>query len=111
MALPAPLSPDAWVTHLFSAKAAREGSVVRRKIRDIERYVGREAFEDELRRRGYHAVENSRAVDCLLQSRTRTPDTVADFFEKIGPDFSKSPRSLTPPTLCKSCRCSHQGLH
>jgi hypothetical protein len=59
MTIPAPLSPDAWVTHLFTAKAAREGGVVRRKLRDIERYVGRDAFENELRRRGYHAVENA----------------------------------------------------
>ena len=59
MALPAPLSPDAWVTHVFSAKAAREGGVIRRKLRDIERYVGLEAFENELKRRGYHAVENA----------------------------------------------------
>lgn len=59
MTLSAPLSPDAWVTHVFSAKAAREGGIVRRKIRDIERYVGRDAFEKELARRGYHAVENA----------------------------------------------------
>ena len=59
MSIPAPLSPDAWVTHLFTAKAAREGGVVRRNLRDIERYVGRIAFEAELRRRGYHAVENA----------------------------------------------------
>lgn len=59
MSIPAPLSPDAWVTHLFTAKAAREGGVIRRKIRDIERYVGRNAFEQELSRRGYHAVENA----------------------------------------------------
>ena len=59
MNIPAPLSPDAWVTHLFSAKSAREGGIVRRKIRDIERYVGRDAFEKELSRRGYHAVENA----------------------------------------------------
>lgn len=59
MAIPAPLSPDAWVTHLFSAKAAREGGVIRRRLRDIERYVGRDVFETELRRRGYHAAENA----------------------------------------------------
>jgi hypothetical protein len=59
MSIPAPLSPDAWVTHLFTTKAAREGGVVRRNLRDIERYVGRTAFEAELRRRGYHAVENA----------------------------------------------------
>lgn len=54
-----PFSPDHWITHLFSAKAAGEGGVIRRKIRDIERYVGRAYFEAELRRRGYHAVENA----------------------------------------------------
>ena len=59
MSIPAPLSPDAWVTHVFTAKAAREGGVIRCKIRDIERYVGRTAFEKELSRRGYHAVENA----------------------------------------------------
>ena len=59
MPVPAPLSADAWVRHLFSSKAAAEGGIIRRKIRDIERYVGRGAFEDELRRRGFHAVENA----------------------------------------------------
>lgn len=56
---PAPLSPDAWMAHLFGSKAAREGAVVRRKLRDIERYVGRERLQVELARRGYHAVENA----------------------------------------------------
>lgn len=59
MSIPAQLSPDAWVTHVFTAKAAREGGVIRRKIRGIERCVGRTAFEKELSRRGYHAVENA----------------------------------------------------
>lgn len=59
MSLPAQLSPDHWVTHVFSAKAAREGGVVRRKIRDIERYAGLERFLTELERRGYTAVENA----------------------------------------------------
>lgn len=59
MSISAPLSPEAWITHVFSAKAACEGGVVRRKIRDIEKFVGRDAFEQELRRRGYHAVENA----------------------------------------------------
>ena len=59
MTLPSELSPEHWITHVFSAKAAREGGVVRRKIRDIERYVGLEVFLDELERRGYNAVENA----------------------------------------------------
>ena len=59
MSIPAPLSPDAWVTHVFTDKAARDGGVVHRNSRDIERYVGRARFEQELKRRGFHAVENA----------------------------------------------------
>lgn len=59
MALPAELTPQHWTTHVFSSKAACEGGVVRRKIRDIERYVGLSAFLAELERRGYNAVENA----------------------------------------------------
>jgi len=47
------------MAQLFSSKSACNGGVVRRKVRDVERIVGRRAFIDELRRRGYHAVENS----------------------------------------------------
>ncbi|MAJ79214.1 N-(5'-phosphoribosyl)anthranilate isomerase [Sulfitobacter sp. TMED3] len=54
-----PLSPEGWMLALFSSKAARSGCVVRRNVRDVERYVGRQAFEQELLRRGYHAVENA----------------------------------------------------
>jgi hypothetical protein len=57
--LNAPLNPQAWVTHLFSSKAACEGRVIRRNIRDIEHFIGRQAFEQELTRRGFHAVENA----------------------------------------------------
>lgn len=51
--------PDIWLLQLFTAKAAREGGIVRRQVRDVERIVGRSSFEGELRRRGYHAVENA----------------------------------------------------
>lgn len=53
------LPPDIWLLQLFTAKAARAGGVVRRQVRDVERIVGRSNFELELRRRGYHAVENA----------------------------------------------------
>ena len=52
------LSPDMWMRQLFSSKAARDGGVVRRRSRDIDRIVGRAAFEHELRRRGFRAIEN-----------------------------------------------------
>ena len=49
-ALP-PQTPDQWFDHLFTAKSARAGSVVRRKVRDMERWVGRDAFLAETRTR------------------------------------------------------------
>jgi len=44
---------------LFGSKAAREGRVIRRSLRDIERYVGRATFLNELDRRGFRAIENA----------------------------------------------------
>lgn len=52
-------SPDQFFRSLFSSKAVQDGAVIRRKVRDVERLVGREAFLSELRRRGYSAVENA----------------------------------------------------
>lgn len=43
---------------VFSSKTARQGGVVRRRRADVERIVGRTAFLAEIRRRGFHAVEN-----------------------------------------------------
>jgi len=57
--MPPFLSAEAWLSHLFSSRAAQEGAVIRRKIRDIERFVGREAFLAEMLRRGFPVVENS----------------------------------------------------
>lgn len=57
-----PMTPEAWFRHLFAAQAARDGGVVRRKVRDMERLVGRSAFEAEIARRGFSAVENAGQV-------------------------------------------------
>lgn len=54
-----PLSPEGYLLDLFSSKAARDGAVIRRKSRDIDRFIGRQAFVKELDRRGYTAVENA----------------------------------------------------
>ena len=56
------LSPEGWMRDLFGSRAAIDGGVVRRKISDMERYVGRERFAAELQRRGFRAVENARQV-------------------------------------------------
>jgi hypothetical protein len=57
--LPPNLSPEAWIADIFGSKAAREGRVVRRSLRDIDRYVGRDRFVTEIHRRGFRAVENA----------------------------------------------------
>lgn len=53
------LTPEQWMAGLFGSQSAQGGRVLRRKLEHIDRYVGREAFIAELRRRGYHAVENA----------------------------------------------------
>lgn len=53
------LPPELWMQQVFDAKAARQGGVVRRKLADVEHNVGLDAFLAEIRRRGYHAVENA----------------------------------------------------
>lgn len=57
-----PRSPEEWFRHLFASKAALDGGVVRRKVRDMERSVGRPAFVAEIERRGFSAVENAGQV-------------------------------------------------
>ena len=54
-----PMSPEHWLSQVFSAKSARDGGIVRRKVRDVERIMGRQAFEAEMRRRGYPVIENA----------------------------------------------------
>lgn len=56
------LPPDLWMQQVFEAKSARQGGVVRRKLRDVELNVGLEQFCDEVRRRGYHAVRNGAQI-------------------------------------------------
>lgn len=59
---PRTVDADRWIEHLFSARAAINGHVVRRKARDVERIVGWPRFRAELRRRGYSAVRNGAQV-------------------------------------------------
>ncbi|MEL7258795.1 MAG: aspartate aminotransferase [Pseudomonadota bacterium] len=54
-----PLSPDIWLRDLFTSKAVQQGGVIRRKARDIERFVGMGRFMEEIDRRGYQVAENS----------------------------------------------------
>lgn len=57
-----PRPSEHWLQQIFDAKSARRGGVVRRKIRDIEQNIGLGPFRSELKRRGYHAIENGDQV-------------------------------------------------
>ena len=57
--LPDFLTPEMWLNQIFSSQDALRGGTVKRKIRDIERLVGRARFLDEVERRGFQAVENN----------------------------------------------------
>ncbi len=56
------LPADIWMRQIFNAKAARDGTSVRRSLHDVDRIVGRTRFLREITRRGYHAVENAGQV-------------------------------------------------
>lgn len=55
------LDPEAWrwMRAVFAAQAVNRGGVIRRAVRDVDRIVGRAIFEAEVRRRGYHMIENA----------------------------------------------------
>ena len=91
MSPPDYLSPEMWLRHLFSAKAAHNGGVVRRKVRDVERFVGLAAFEREIARRGYFAVVNGVDIIVFCNREPVRPLRAANSFEGIDADFSKSP--------------------
>lgn len=50
-------TPESWLRHVFSAKAAQSGGVIRRSVAWVEREVGRELFESEVRKRGFHLID------------------------------------------------------
>lgn len=56
------VSPEMWMQQIFDVKSARQGGVVRRKLRDVERNVGLDRLHAAVRRRGYHAVLNGEQV-------------------------------------------------
>ncbi|MCT4557176.1 MAG: N-(5'-phosphoribosyl)anthranilate isomerase [Pelagimonas sp.] len=58
--VPIHIPSDQWLRQIFASTEARKGGVVKRQIRDVERYVGREAFVLALEERGYQAIENGR---------------------------------------------------
>ena len=58
--LPDHLTLEMWLEQALSSGQARKGGVVKRRIRDVERLVGRDAFLAEVERRGFQVVQNNR---------------------------------------------------
>ena len=54
-----PITSQEWMRQMFSTKTALDGGVIRRKVNDVERLVGRDAFFSAMKKRGYRVVENS----------------------------------------------------
>ncbi|MEF3046198.1 N-(5'-phosphoribosyl)anthranilate isomerase [Pseudotabrizicola sp. L79] len=57
--LPRVVTPDRWFVQMFSARSVAEGGIIRRKVGDVERLIGRDRFLYEVRRRGFRAIENA----------------------------------------------------
>lgn len=53
------VTPERWVLQIFSARAAAEGGIVRRRIVDVDRIVGRRRFLAEVQRRGFRVAVNA----------------------------------------------------
>lgn len=58
--LPEYLSPDQWLSQMFSSREACTDGIVKRKVRDVERLVGREAFVREVKLRNFRALQIGR---------------------------------------------------
>ena len=56
--MPPSLLGQDWLAQMFRSKSAATGGVVRRRIADVHREIGREALELEVRRRGWHMLQS-----------------------------------------------------
>jgi hypothetical protein len=54
-----PITSHQWMRQMFATRTALDGGVVRRKVSDVERLVGRDAFLAAMKKRGYRVVENA----------------------------------------------------
>ncbi len=54
-----PVTPQQFFVEFFGSRAAIRGEVVRRKVQDVERFIGRDVFLTEAARRGFPVVENA----------------------------------------------------
>ncbi|MCR9068912.1 MAG: aspartate aminotransferase [Rhodobacteraceae bacterium] len=92
---PSNSSPEAFLADVFGTRLVRDGKVIRRALRDIERYYGRDAFIEEVYRRGFRAVDNADqiVVFCnqepvrILRPKSRQPSKNSSFSSGKSADF------------------------
>ncbi len=69
---PSPVPPRQihtdWLDPLFRAKSLRNRGVVRHKLSDLEREIGRDLLERQVRKRGLHMIESSGQLLTLCTS-------------------------------------------
>jgi hypothetical protein len=54
-----PVTSQEWMRQMFATKTALDGGVIRRKVSDVERLVGRTEFLEAMKTRGFRVVENA----------------------------------------------------
>jgi len=54
-----PVTPQQFFAEFFGSRAAIKGEIIRRKVHDVERFIGRSVFLAEAARRGFPVVENA----------------------------------------------------
>ena len=59
---------DQWLATIFNAKSARSGGVVRRHRAWVDAEIGRDRFEQEVRRRGFHLIETGQQLIVICNS-------------------------------------------
>lgn len=64
-----PPSPDAFLDALYDCDAARAGHVVRLSHLDMERFVGRDLFEQDIKARKYTALLNRGQIFVFCNSK------------------------------------------
>lgn len=57
--MPLPITSQEWMRQMLATKSALDGGVIRRKVSDVERLVGRDAFMASMKKRGFRVVENA----------------------------------------------------
>lgn len=46
-----------WISQIFDARAAEEGGVVRRSVRDVEKFASISELLAEVRQRNFHLIQ------------------------------------------------------